>query len=134
MNNSSEIAAQSGAETRNYLVITGSDIDAKDRWYKHCQRAKIPWIVVTKKGKLADIDVDLFTLPGETEHVINAKRDKLTAGYRDLHNQYGTKKSSCGPAPSGPYFYDIPVDRAEDLIMDLLYFLNHEMGMARVSA
>ena len=115
-----------------YLVIDGSDIDAKHDWYSACRRAKMPWVVVTKKGKLADIDCDLFTLPGETEHVINAKRDQLTAGYRDLHNQYGTRKSSCGPAPSGPYFYGIPIDRAEDLAKDLLYFLNCEMGMARV--
>ena len=51
MNKSTENTAISEAETRNYLVVSGSSWDAKDKWYTSCRRAKIPWVVVTKKRK-----------------------------------------------------------------------------------
>lgn len=124
MTNTNKNTPESGAETRKYLVVTGSNWDAKDRWYTSCRRAKIPWVVVTKKQKLADIDVDLFTMANELDEVIRLKRTLLTAGYRELYRRYATKKSVCYPGHSGPGFQGIPIDVAEEFAEELLCFVN----------
>lgn len=112
------------ATHQGYLVTDAStDPALKNDWYRDCKRAKIPWIVVTKKRKFANVDCDLFTMANELDEVIRTKQAELTAGYRELHHTYGTRKSSCGPAPSGPYFSGIPIELAEDLAKDLLYFV-----------
>jgi hypothetical protein len=130
MANTNKIPAISETETRKYLVINaGTDSAVQNAWYYRCKKAKIPWVVVTKKRKSARIDVDLFTMADELDDVIRAKRVELRHFYRELFHRYATKKSSCGPAPSGPFFYDMPIDIADDLAEELIWFVNRTVRL-----
>jgi hypothetical protein len=130
MNKSTENTSISEAETRKYLVIdAGTDSAVQNGWYYRCKRAEIPWVVVTKNGKLANVDVDLFTMADELDDVIRTKRVELKHFFRELYYRYATKKSSCSPGFGGPFFYDMPIDIAEDLAEELIWFVNRTVRL-----
>jgi hypothetical protein len=126
MTNTKKNTAQSGADTRKYLVIpNGSGPEARNEWHKHCQEAGIPCITVTRTGraKYAHVECDCSTLPAAMQEAMQTKSDELTAEYKSLFQFYRDMDSYVIPSLESPSFGDIHMNVAEDLAFELFMLL-----------
>jgi hypothetical protein len=126
MTNTNKNTAESGAETKKYLVIPyDSGPDARNDWHKHCQEAGIPCITVTRTGraKYAHVECDCSTLPAAKLEIMQTKSDELEAEYKSLFQSYRDMDSYVIPSLESPSFGDIHMNVAEDLAFELFMLL-----------
>lgn len=112
---------------RIWLVRKGRDLPLLNDWYRECQQRDIPYVYITTRRKLAQVDWDCIALDNKHDEVTN--RD----GRGLIDEMFKTFQGIARGKPGKPFFdgssfvgniKDVPMDMAPllaDAIFRILY-------------
>lgn len=104
---------------QKYIVAKDSQRKKIDDWFDHCEKERIPYIVVTLGTKYADIDLDPIAFPIEFDNYINKIEEQIIDRATRVFLKYKVKKSKIHADKVYVKFTNIPIEHAENAADDL---------------
>ncbi len=113
---------------KKFEIIKGNDVDDANEWFEKCKKEMIPYVIINKKRKYAQVYFDHISISPEFDQYFRDVYEANNNYYYaeeivDLYNKYSNKKSSARLGNLYTSFYNIEISKAEELAVKL-YDLN----------
>lgn len=110
--------------SEKYLIIKKGDYENKKKRFRNCQYYKIPYVVIIKHTKYADVDFDYITYPTEFDNIFKSNSAEMMKFFIEIFKKYADKKSVYTTNWMTLFFENMPLDTVELLASEIYDLVN----------
>lgn len=106
--------------TQQKFVSCKRNQDQKRKaWHDHCVREKIPYIVVSRRTKYADVSFDYITFPQEYDDHLKKNSKLIIEKAKQIFNKYAGKQPTRLGTERLIFFDNLPIEHSEQAANEL---------------
>lgn len=76
-----------------FCEIKANDNAAANKWFRHCEKERQPYVVVTHRRKYSTVNWDYISLPKAADSKLDASAEILLTRLQEVFHRHAGKKS-----------------------------------------
>lgn len=77
----------------DYCEIKAGETAAANKWYRHCEKEHLPYIVVTRRKKYSSVNWDYISLPKSADAKLEGSAKIMSKQLLEAFHRHANKKS-----------------------------------------